>query len=38
MGQLLDLAVANGVMSQEEADRIRAALATGAIVDGLTDQ
>jgi len=38
VGQLLDLAVANGLMSQEEADRVRAALATGALVGGLTDQ
>ncbi len=32
VGQLLDLAVANGMMSQAEADQVRAAIAAGAVV------
>lgn len=35
VGQLLDLAVANGVMTQEDADNLRAAIASGALVQGL---
>jgi len=38
VSQLLDLAVTNGVMSQEDADKVRAAIATGAVVQGLTAQ
>jgi hypothetical protein len=35
VGQLLDLAVANGLMSQEDADKIRAGIAAGALANGL---
>jgi hypothetical protein len=35
VGQLLDLAVANGVMSQEDADNLRAGIAAGALANGL---
>jgi hypothetical protein len=35
VGQLLDLAVANGVMSQEDADRLSAGIAAGALANGL---
>jgi hypothetical protein len=35
VGQLLDLAVANGVMTQEDADNLRAAIASGALANGL---
>jgi hypothetical protein len=35
VGQLLDLAVANGLMSQEDADKIRAGIAAGAVANGL---
>ena len=38
VGQLLDLAVANGIMSQEDADNLRAGIAAGALVEGLTPQ
>jgi hypothetical protein len=38
VGQLLDLAVANGIMSQEDADKLRAGLAAGALANSLTDQ
>jgi hypothetical protein len=36
VGQLLDLAVANGVMTQADADNLRAAIASGALAQGLT--
>ena len=36
VGQLLDLAVANGIMTQEDADKLRAAIAAGALAQGLT--
>lgn len=36
--QLLDLAVANGIMSQEDADNLRAGIAAGAQAQGLTEQ
>jgi hypothetical protein len=35
VGQLLDLAVANGLLSQEDADKIRAGIAAGALANGL---
>ena len=35
VGQLLDLAVANGIMSQEDADKLRAGIAAGALANGL---
>ena len=35
VGQLLDLAVANGIMSQEDADKLRAGIAAGALAQGL---
>ncbi len=35
VGQLLDLAVANGIMTQEDADKLRAGIATGALANGL---
>jgi len=35
VGQLLDLAVANGIMSQEDADKLRAGIAAGALAKGL---
>ncbi len=35
VGQLLDLAVANGLMSQEDADKLRAGIAAGALANGL---
>lgn len=35
--QLLDLAVANGMMSQEDADKVRAALEAGKAIQGLTE-
>jgi hypothetical protein len=35
VGDLIDLAVANGLMSAEDADKLRAALAAGAVVGGL---
>ena len=38
VGQLLDLAVANGIMSQEDADNLRAGIAAGALAQGLADQ
>ena len=38
VGQLLDLAVANGIMSQEDADKLRAGIAAGALAKGLADQ
>ncbi len=38
VGQLLDLAVANGLMSQEDADNLRAGIAAGALAQGLTGQ
>jgi hypothetical protein len=38
VGQLLDMAVANGLMSQEDADRIRAGLAAGSALQGLTGE
>jgi hypothetical protein len=38
VGQLLDLAVANGLMSQEDADKLRAGIAAGALAKGLADQ
>jgi hypothetical protein len=38
VGQLLDLAVANGIMSQEDADKLRAGIAAGALANSLTDQ
>ena len=38
VGQLLDLAVANGIMSQEDADNLRAGIAAGALVESLTPQ
>lgn len=34
--QLIDLAVANGLMSQEDADKVRAALEAGRMLQGLT--
>ncbi len=37
VGQLLDLAVANGIMSQEDADKLRAGIAAGALAKGLAD-
>jgi hypothetical protein len=36
VGQLLDLAVANGIMSQEDADKLRAGIAAGALANGLS--
>ncbi len=36
VGQLLDMAVANGIMKQEDADKLRAAIAAGALAQGLT--
>jgi hypothetical protein len=36
VGQLLDLAVANGILSQEDADNLRAGIAAGALANGLT--
>lgn len=36
VGQLLDLAVANGIMSAEDADKLRAGIAAGALVNGLS--
>ena len=38
VGQLLDLAVANGIMSQEDADKLRAGIAAGALANGLAQQ
>ena len=38
VGQILDLAVANGMMSQEDADRLRAAITVGAAIPGLLGQ
>jgi hypothetical protein len=38
VGQLLDMAVANGLMTQEDADRIRAGLAAGSALQGLTGE
>ena len=35
VGQLLDLAVANGIMTQEDADKLRAGIAAGALAKGL---
>lgn len=35
VGQLLDLAVANGIMTQEDADKLRAGIAAGALANGL---
>ena len=35
VGQLLDLAVANGIMSQEDADNLRSGIAAGALANGL---
>ncbi len=35
VGQLLDLAVANGIMSQEDADRLSAGIAAEALANGL---
>jgi hypothetical protein len=37
VGQLLDLAVANGLLSPEDADQLRAALEAGAALQGLTE-
>ena len=36
VGQLLDLAVANGFMTEADADQLRAAIAAGAIAQGLS--
>jgi len=36
VGQLLDLAVANGFMSEADADQLRAAIAAGAVAQGLS--
>lgn len=36
VGQLLDMAVANGIMKQEDADQLRSAIAAGALAQGLT--
>ena len=35
VGQLLDLAVANGMMTEEDANNLRAAIASGALAQGL---
>ena len=37
VGQLLDLAVANGLMSEEDADNLRRAIAAGSAIQGLTE-
>jgi hypothetical protein len=37
VGELLDLAVANGLMSEEDADALRRAIAAGSAIQGLTE-